>query len=887
MEKIELPKRYEAKEIEGKWYQYWLDNRYFRSVPDEREPYTVVIPPPNVTGVLHMGHMLNNTIQDVLVRRARMQGKNACWVPGTDHASIATEAKVVKLLAEQGIKKSVIGREKFLEHAFAWKEKYGGTILEQLKKLGASCDWDRTRFTMEPALSEAVIDVFIDLHKKGLVYRDYRMVNWDPVALTAVSDEEVMHKEVNSRLIYVRYKVDSPSTSEMGQGDEAEYITIATTRPETIPGDTAVAVHPEDPRYAHLKGKNVIVPLVNRSVPVIFDDYVEREFGTGALKVTPAHDTNDHEIGKRHKLAVIDTLEPNGTMSAAAQFFVGEDRFIARKKFVKLLEEQGHVVKTEDIVNKVGTSERTDAIIEPRLSLQWFVKMGEMAKPALDVVMSGEVKLHPQKFANTYRHWMENVRDWCISRQLWWGQRIPAWYNDAGDFAVCKTEAEAIAQFTSAGHSTKGVRQDEDVMDTWFSSWLWPISVFDGFKDPDNAEIKYYYPTNDLVTAPEILFFWVARMIMAGLEYRKEVPFKNVYLTGIVRDKQGRKMSKSLGNSPDPLELIEKFGADGVRVGMLLTSPAGNDLPFDESLCEQGRNFSNKIWNAFRLVQGFSVHDDKQPAGNAAACAWMRSRVSRATTEIDALYAQFRISEALMATYKLIWDDLCSWYLESIKPAFINGVAAPIDRTTHAATIALFEDVMKLLHPFMPFLTEELWSHLNLRKGPEAALIIAQWPKSGEGDAKLEAEMQHAFDLVTAVRNIRNERGLSPKEALAVQVKAKSPLGEATQALVGKLANVSAMEAAASAGAGSINFLVGTTEYAVDLGENVDSEAERKKAEEELKYARGFLASVDKKLSNERFVSGAPPQVLENEQKKKADAEAKIKAIEERLAVLG
>lgn len=885
MEKMELPKRYEAKDIEGKWYQYWLDNRYFRSVPDEREPYTVVIPPPNVTGVLHMGHMLNNTIQDVLVRRARMQGKNACWVPGTDHASIATEAKVVKLLAEQGIKKSAIGREKFLEHAFAWKEKYGGTILEQLKKLGASCDWDRTRFTMEPALSASVIDVFIDLHKKGLVYRDYRMVNWDPVALTAVSDEEVMHKEVNSRLIYVRYKVEA-ITPSFGADDD-EWITIATTRPETIPGDTAIAVHPDDPRYAHLVGRNVYVPLVERPVPVIFDEYVDREFGTGALKVTPAHDTNDHEIGKRHNLAVIDTLEANGTMSAAAQFCVGEDRFVARKKFVKLLEEAGHVVKIEDIVNKVGVSERTDAVIEPRLSLQWFVKMGEMAKPALDVVMSGEVKLYPQKFANTYRHWMENVRDWCISRQLWWGQQIPAWYNEAGDVAVCRTEAEAIAQFISAGNSTKGIRQDEDVMDTWFSSWLWPISVFDGIKDPDNADIKYYYPTNDLVTAPEILFFWVARMIMAGLEYRKEVPFKNVYLTGIVRDKQGRKMSKSLGNSPDPLELIEKFGADGVRVGMLLTSPAGNDLPFDESLCEQGRNFSNKIWNAFRLVQGFTINDDKQSAANAAACAWMHSRVARATSEIDALYAQFRISEALMATYKLVWDDLCSWYLESIKPAFINGVAAPIDRTTYEATIGLFEDVMKLLHPFMPFLTEELWSHLRERKGPQEALIIAPWPKGGEGDVKLEAEMLHAFDLVTAVRNIRNERGLSPKEALAVQVKATSPLGEATQALVGKLANVSSIDAGTNAGSGSINFLVGTTEYAVDLGESVDSGAERKKAEEELKYARGFLSSVDKKLSNERFVSGAPPQVLENERKKKADAEAKIKAIEERLAVLG
>ncbi len=881
---MELPKRFEAKAIEGKWYQYWLDNGYFHSVPDHREPYTVVIPPPNVTGVLHMGHMLNNTIQDVLVRRARMLGKNACWVPGTDHASIATEAKVVRMLAEQGIKKSAIGREEFLKHAFAWKEKYGGTILEQLKKLGASCDWDRTRFTMEPALSEAVIDVFIDLHKKGLVYRDYRMVNWDPVALTAVSDEEVMHKEVNSRLIYVRYKVEaiSPSFDE----DDDEWITIATTRPETIPGDTAVAVHPEDPRYAHLVGRKVIVPLVERAVPVIFDEYVEREFGTGALKVTPAHDTNDYEIGKRHKLAVIDTLEPNGTMSAAAQFCVGEDRFIARKKITKLLEEAGHVVKVEDIVNKIGVSERTDAVIEPRLSLQWFVKMGEMAKPALDVVMSGEVKLHPQKFTNTYRHWMEHVRDWCISRQLWWGQRIPAWYNEAGEVTVCKTEAEAIAQFTSAGKSTQGIRQDEDVMDTWFSSWLWPISVFDGIKDPENADIKYYYPTNDLVTAPEILFFWVARMLMAGLEYRKEVPFKNVYLTGIVRDKQGRKMSKSLGNSPDPIELIEKFGADGVRVGMLLSSPAGNDLPFDESLCEQGRNFSNKIWNAFRLVQGFTVTDSPQPASSEAACAWMRSRIFRATTEIDGLYGQFRISEALMATYKLVWDDLCSWYLESIKPPFIDGVAAPIDRTTYDATIGLFEEVMKLLHPFMPFLTEELWSHLRERTGPQDALIIAIWPKGGDGDVALESEVQHAFDLVSAVRNMRNERGMSPKEAIALQVNGVSPLNEATQALVYKLANVSAIEVVEKPSEGCITFLTGTTEYAVDLGGSLDPAAELKKAEEELKYAQGFLASVEKKLSNERFVSGAPPAVLENERKKKADAEAKIKALEERLAVL-
>jgi valyl-tRNA synthetase len=887
MAEQEIPKRFDPAQCEDRWYGHWMRKGYFRSVPDDREPYTVVIPPPNVTGVLHMGHMLNNTIQDVLVRRARMQGKNACWVPGTDHASIATEAKVVRLLGEQGIKKSVIGREEFLKHAFAWKDKYGGVILEQLKKLGCSCDWDRTRFTMEPDLSEAVIDVFIDLHKKGLVYRGLRMVNWDPVALTAVSDEEVIHKEVNSKLYYVRYKVDQKIRGSEDQKIETdeEWVTIATTRPETILGDTAVAVHPEDERFAHLKGKRVLVPLVDRSIPIIFDEYVEREFGTGALKVTPAHDVNDQELGKKHKLETIDILEPNGTLSAAAQLYVGEDRFIVRKKIAKELEAKEYLVKTEDITNKVGYSERTDAVIEPRLSLQWFVKMGELAKPALEVVMDGTVKLHPQKFTNTYRHWMENVRDWCISRQLWWGQRIPAWYNAKGDVAVCKTEAEAIAYFTSQGISTEGLKQDEDVMDTWFSSWLWPISVFDGFKDPDNAEIKYYYPTNDLVTAPEILFFWVARMIMAGVEYRKEVPFKNVYLTGIVRDKIGRKMSKSLGNSPDPLELIEKYGADGVRVGMLLTSPAGNDLPYDDSLCEQGRNFTNKIWNAFRLVKGWSVSDAPQSESNAAAVAWMRSRIERSTTEIDGLFAQFRISEALMATYKLIWDDLCSWYLESIKPPFVNGVGEPIDRMTFEATLTLFEDVLKLLHPFMPFLSEELWHLLRDRKDGDD-IILAAWPGGAAGDPVLEKEMLHAFELITAVRNQRNERGLSPKEALELQVKGTAPMRAAVSTLVNKLANVGAIAQVEQAAAGSITFLVGTSEYAVDFGGNIDPEAEAKKAEEELKYLRGFLSSVDKKLSNERFVSGAPPQVLENERKKKADAEAKIKTLEERLAVL-
>ncbi|MBS1568291.1 MAG: valine--tRNA ligase, partial [Bacteroidetes bacterium] len=676
-----------------------------------------------------------------------------------------------------------------------------------------------------------------------------------------------------------------PSPGERGVEAE-EWITIATTRPETILGDTAVAVHPDDERYAHLRGRRVLVPLINRSVPLIFDAYVDREFGTGALKVTPAHDINDWEIGQRHKLEVIDTLNADGTLSPAAQIYVGQDRFKVRKQIAKDLEEKGHLVKTEDIKNKVGYSERTDAVIEPRLSLQWFVKMAELAKPALEVVNAGQVKLHPQKFANTYRHWMENVRDWCISRQLWWGQQIPAWYNEAGEVAVCKTEAEAIAQFKAAGQSTQGIRQDEDVVDTWFSSWLWPISVFDGFKDPNGADIKYYYPTNDLVTAPEILFFWVARMIMAGMEYRGEVPFKNVYLTGIVRDKQGRKMSKSLGNSPDPLELIAKYGADGVRVGMLLSSPAGNDLPFDESLCEQGRNFSNKIWNAFRLVKGWTVSRQDPFAGNTAALAWMRSRISRTTTELDGLYDQFRISEALMTTYKLIWDDFCSWYLEAVKPAYKDGVAEPIDAATYEATLAIFSDLLKLLHPYMPFLTEELWHHLRERKDGED-IIIAAWPKGAAGNAQLEAEVQHAFDLVSAVRGVRNERGLSPKEQLQVGPTTTTMLTAATSQLLDKLANTGPLAGPfKSIPAGATAVFSGSTEYAVILPE-MDSAAEREKAQEELKYLRGFLASVEKKLSNERFVHGAPPQVLENERKKKADAEAKIKALEERLAVLG
>ena len=729
---MEIAKRYDPSTVEDKWYAHWMEQGYFHSEPDERDPFTIVIPPPNVTGVLHMGHMLNNTIQDVLIRRARMQGKNACWVPGTDHASIATEAKVVRKLRDEGVSKWEIGRDAFMEHAWEWKEKHGGIILEQLKKLGASCDWDRTRFTMEPDMSEAVIDTFIDLHKKGLIYRGYRMVNWDPVALTAVSDEEVIHKEVNSKLYHVRYQIE---------GTDDEWIQIATTRPETILGDTAVCVHPDDPRYAGMKGKRCIIPMVNRSVPIIFDDYIDMEFGTGALKVTPAHDINDYEIGQRHGLETIDTLDKHGNLSEEAGFYVGEDRFVVRKKIAKDLDASGHLVKVEDIRNKVGYSERTDAVIEPKLSLQWFVKMGEMAKPALEVVNEGKVKLHPQKFVNTYRHWMENVRDWCISRQLWWGQRIPAFFNENDEVVVCKTEEEARKLFEEAGKSTNGIRQDEDVVDTWFSSWLWPISVFDGFKDPDGKDINYYYPTDVLVTAPEILFFWVARMIMAGMEYRQDIPFTDVYLTGIVRDEKRRKMSKSLGNSPDPLDLIKKYGADGVRVGMLFSSPAGNDLLFDEGLCEQGRNFSNKIWNAFRLIKGWEVVDAEQPHVNSFALDWMRSELLTTTGRIDSDFGQFRVSDALMSTYKLVFDQFCGWFLETIKPEY----GKPIDRTTYEGAVNLLEDTLRLLHPFMPFLSEEIWHLLRDRSGDDKPLIVSSWSQAGQGDEQLQKEMQHAL----------------------------------------------------------------------------------------------------------------------------------------------
>ncbi|MCB9191246.1 MAG: valine--tRNA ligase [Flavobacteriales bacterium] len=868
----EIAAKYDPSLTEDKWYSYWMENGYFHSKPDEREPYTIVIPPPNVTGVLHMGHMLNNTIQDVLVRRARMQGKNACWVPGTDHASIATEAKVVKKLADQGIKKWDLSREEFLEHAWEWTHKHGGIILEQLKKLGASCDWERTRFTMEDDLSDAVLDVFIDLHEKGLIYKGHRMVNWDPSALTAVSDEEVNHKEVQSKLYYVKYQVEGTD----------EWLTIATTRPETILGDTAICINPNDERFKHLHGKRAIVPMVKRSIPIILDEYVDMEFGTGCLKVTPAHDENDYNLGQKHDLETIDILNPNGTLSEAAQFYVGEDRFVVRKKIAKDLEAAGQIVKIEDYMNKVGYSERTDAVIEPRLSEQWFVSMKKLAEPALENVLNGNIQFHPNKFINTYKYWMENVRDWCISRQLWWGQRIPAWYDPKGNYVVAKTEEEAIKKFEIRNQKfEKGeLRQDEDVVDTWFSSWLWPISVFDGFKDPNNRDINYYYPTNDLVTAPEILFFWVARMVMAGYEYRGELPFKNVYLTGIVRDKLRRKMSKSLGNSPDPLDLIAEYGADGVRVGMLLSSPAGNDLLFDEGLCLQGRNFNNKIWNSFRLIKGWEVDANlEQPAEAKIAIDWFNSRFSKELEVLKDHYDKFRLSDALMTTYKLVWDDFCSWYLEMVKPAYQQ----PIDKATLDATVEILEKLLKILHPFTPFITEEIWDNMGER-GKEDRMIVAPWPKAESVDEKLLSGFENAEKVIMEVRRIRNEKQIAPKEKLNLLV--KGDYSDAFNPVIRKLANLESIAETSEAPASASAFVVKGAEFYVPLAGLVDASEEKEKLEKELDYTKGFLASVEKKLSNERFVSGAPEQVIAIERNKKADAEAKIKALEEQLAAM-
>lgn len=887
---MSISTKYDPIASEDKWYSYWMSKNFFHSEPDEREPYTIVIPPPNVTGVLHMGHMLNNTIQDVLIRKARKQGKNACWVPGTDHASIATEAKVVAMLKERGIEKKDLSREEFLKYALEWKEKYGGIILDQLKKLGASCDWERTRFTMEDDLSEAVIDSFIHLYKKGWIYRGVRMINWDPAGKTAVSDEEVIRKEVNQKLYYIRYTVS---------GNPDEFLTIATTRPETIMADSAVCINPNDERYTHLKGKKVFVPLINREIPVIEDEYVTMDFGTGCLKVTPAHDLNDYELGLKHKLQVIDILNDDGTLNELAVILVGEDRFIARKKIAKLLDEAGHLEKVEDYKSQVGFSERTDAAIEPKLSMQWFCKMDQMSKPALEDVLNGDVKLIPEKFVNTYRHWMENVRDWNISRQLWWGQQIPAWYDDKGNWVVAKTKEEALDEFlklkdidgvfteaeaTGFKHQLAPfVNQDPDVVDTWFSSWLWPISVFNGFKDPDNKEINYYYPTNDLVTAPEILFFWVARMIMAGHEFRGQKPFTNVYLTGIVRDKLGRKMSKQLGNSPDPIKLMEQYGADGVRVGMLLCSPAGNDLMFDESYCEQGRNFANKVWNAFRLVKGWEV-DSTLENPNAQAISWFENRFNEAFTEIEENFKQYRLSEALMACYKLVWDDFCAWYLEMVKPAYQH----PVDAETLKVTIGFFEKILSLLHPFMPFLTEELW-HDELF-GTRAELdccIVSPYPVAGAVESALLKEVEIIKGLIAEIRNVRNTKQISPKEALGLKIKVNSGLDyQKWMNVIFKLANISGVDFVTDKVAGAVSFLVGNDEFFIPLAENIDVEAEKERLNAELTYFQGFLKSVAAKLGNERFVANAKPEIVQNERNKQADAEAKIRIIEEQIAGL-
>lgn len=870
---MEISSKYNPAEVEDKWYSYWMEHKLFRSKPDEREPYTIVIPPPNVTGILHMGHMLNNTIQDILIRRARMEGKNACWVPGTDHASIATEAKVVAKLAAEGIKKSDLTREEFLSHAWEWTHKHGGMILEQLKKLGASCDWDRTCFTMDEKRSESVINVFVDLYNKGLVYRGVRMVNWDPQALTALSDEEVVHKEVNGKLYYLRYKIE---------GEEA-YAVVATTRPETIMGDTAMCIHPDNPKTAHLKGKKVIVPLIGRVIPVIEDEYVDMEFGTGCLKVTPAHDVNDYVLGEKYNLPSIDIFNDNGTLNENGAMYAGKDRFEVRKLIEKDLENAGLIEKTEPYTNKVGFSERTNVAIEPKLSMQWFLKMEDIAKPALDAVENDTIKFHPVKYKNTYRHWMENIKDWCISRQLWWGHQIPAYYLPKGGVVVAVTKEEAYQkalQTVDYPLTIDDLRQDEDCLDTWFSSWLWPISVFDGINQPDNPDISYYYPTNDLVTGPDIIFFWVARMIMAGYEYRQSPCFSNVYFTGIVRDIQGRKMSKQLGNSPDPIELMARHGADGVRMGMLLASSAGNDLLFDESLCEQGRNFNNKIWNAFRLVKGWEVNDtNEQPETAKIAINWFGNVLSKTIVELDNLFSKYRLSEALMMVYKLFWDEFSSWYLELVKPAYRQ----PIDRTTYQATLAFFDSLLRLLHPFMPFITEELWQALNERK-PGESITIAQQPKANRVDEKLIADFEITKQIIAGIRTIRLQKNIPNKDELTLQVIGNHDSRFDTA--VAKMANLSSIENLSEKPAATIGFLVGTTEFIVPMSDKMDVEAELKKMKAEREYYAGFLQSVMKKLGNERFVQNAKPEIVENERKKQADAESKIALLEESIKAL-
>ena len=869
---MEIASKYNPAEVEGKWYQYWLDNGFFKSKPDGREPYTIVIPPPNVTGVLHMGHMLNNTIQDILIRRARMLGKNACWVPGTDHASIATEAKVVNRLAQQGIKKTDLTRDEFLKHAWEWKEEHGGIILKQLRKLGASCDWDRTAFTMDEKRSESVLKVFVDLFDKGLIYRGVRMVNWDPQALTALSDEEVIYKEEHSKLFYLRYKIEG----------EDGYAVVATTRPETIMGDTAMCINPNDPKNQHLKGKKVIVPLVNRVIPVIEDDYVDIEFGTGCLKVTPAHDVNDYMLGEKYNLPSIDIFNDNGTLSEAAGLYIGMDRFDVRTQIEKDLEAAGLLEKVEAYENKVGYSERTNVPIEPKLSMQWFLKMEHLAQIALTPVMNDDLKFYPPKFKNTYRHWMENIKDWCISRQLWWGHRIPAYYLPEGGYVVAETPEKALelAKQKNPALTMADLRQDDDCLDTWFSSWLWPISLFDGINNPDNEEINYYYPTSDLVTGPDIIFFWVARMIMAGYEYRGDMPFKNVYFTGIVRDKLGRKMSKSLGNSPDPLLLIEQYGADGVRMGLMMAAPAGNDIPFDEALCEQGRNFNNKIWNAFRLIKGWTVDDTiAQPEASATAVKWFKMQLDKTIAEVDDLFSKYRLSEAMMVIYKLFWDEFSSWYLEMIKP----GYQLPIDKVTYQATLGFFDALLRLLHPFMPFITEELWQALEPRKEGES-LMVALMPEVTPVDAAYLESFEIVKEIVSGVRTIRLQKNIPNKEELTLQV-----LGDHNDAfnpVIAKMCNLSEIAKTDDKAAGAVSFLVRTTEYAVPLGSMINVEEELAKLGEELKYQQGFLASVTKKLSNESFVSKAPAKVIDMERKKQADAESKIKSIEESIAAL-
>lgn len=865
---MEIPKTYDPRQTEDKWYAYWMKQRFFHSEPDEREPYTIVIPPPNVTGVLHMGHMLNNTIQDILIRRARMQGKNACWVPGTDHASIATEAKVVAMLRERGIKKSELSREEFLKYAWEWKEKYGGIILEQLKKLGASCDWERTRFTMEPDLSEAVLDVFVDLYNKGLIYRGLRMINWDPQAKTTLSNEEVLYSEEKSNLYFVKYRLK----------DSDAYITVATVRPETIMGDVAVCVNPDDERYKDFVGKTVIVPLVNREVPVIADTYVDKEFGTGVLKITPAHDINDYEIGKKYHLEVIDCFNEDGTIAPAAQVFVGEDRFKARKLAAAKLQEDGLLLKTEDYTNKVGRSERTNAVVEPRLSMQWFVDMKkffEKNPQVLEDVMNDDIQFYPSNLKNTYKHWIDNIKDWCISRQLWWGQRIPAWYAPNGEFAVCKTREEAVAKL-----GTEEVRQDEDVVDTWFSSWLWPISVFDGFKNPDNKDINYYYPTNDLVTAPEIMFFWVMRMIMAGYEWKGQKPFKNVYYTGIVRDKLRRKMSKSLGNSPDPLDLIANYGADGVRMGMLLCSPAGNDILFDEKLCEQGRNFSNKVWNALRLVKGWEIEPGENPQ-NASSITWIESKLNKTIAELEASFAEYRLSEALMTLYKFIWDDFCSWYLELIKPDY----GKPIDAHTYHKTIEVFDKAISLLHPFMPFVTEEIWHTLKERKEGES-ICVAAYPTQAEINSGLLNQASVSFEIITAIREVRAKASKKNTETVDVFYLGDSAAFDAFATKIIKLAKLNVFEQTAEEKPGTITFLAGGIKFFVATGVETNAAEEREKLMKELEYAKGFLLSVEKKLGNEKFVASAPKAVVESEEKKRADALQKIELLQQAIRQL-